>query len=103
MFDLEDGFLKTAQWSQRPHLTTKSYYRDVVLPSCDKFFFIEDTFHGKVQDDILPYNIFNEDGWNVHKLWIYHPDINIKRSYHLDGRDGHKKFTTDDNFWGYKE
>jgi hypothetical protein len=73
------------------------------LPSCDKFFFIEDTFHGKVQDDILPYDIFSEDGWNIHKLWIYHPDINIKRSYHLDGRDGHKKFTTDDNFWGYKE
>ncbi len=103
MFGLEDGFLKTAQWSQRPHLTTKSYYRDIVLPSCQKFFFIEDTFHGRVQDDILPYNIFNEDGWSIHKLWIYHPDVNIKRSYHLDGRDGHKKFTTDDNFWGYKE
>ena len=103
MFGLEDGFMKTAQWSQRPHLTTKSYYRDIVLPSCDKFFFIEDTFHGKVQDDILPYNIFNKEGWNMHKLWIYHPDINIKRSYHLDGRDGHKKFTTDDNSWGYKE
>jgi len=103
MFGLENGFMKTSQWSQRPHLSTVEYYRKVILPEVEDFAFIEDTTHGRIQDDISPYGIFSEDGWNKHKLWIYHPEGNIKRSYHLDGRDGHKKFTTDDNSWGYKE
>jgi hypothetical protein len=91
MFGLEDGFMKTTQWSQRPHLSTVKYYREIVLPFCDKQTFIEDRFHGKVQDD----------GWDAHKLWIYHPEGNIKRSYHLDGRQGTQKFTVDDEAWGY--
>ena len=103
MIELEDDFMKTAQWSQRPHLSRKEYYKDVVLPQCLDKFFIEDTFHGAVQDDILPYNSFSQGGWNKHKLWIYHPEGNIKRSYHLDGRKGTRKFTTDDDVWGYKE
>ena len=93
MFGLEDGFMRTTQWSQRPHLSTVKYYRDVVLPFSDEKTFIEDRFHGKVQDD----------GWDDHKLWIYHPEGNIKRSYHLDGRRGTQKFTADDDDWGYVE
>jgi hypothetical protein len=103
MFGIENEFMKTAQWSQRPHLTRKSYYKEVVLPSCKEVFFIEDTFHGKVQDDVMPYNKYDEEGWEKHKLWIYHPEGNIKRSYHLDGRQGTRKFTADDETWGYKE
>jgi len=103
MFGVEDGFMKTAQWSQRPHLSRKSYYKDIILPSCKDIFFIEDTFHGKLQDDVLPYDKYDEDGWQKHKLWIYHPDGHIKRSYHLDGRQGTRKFTVDDETWGYKE
>jgi hypothetical protein len=103
MLGLENGFMKTFQWSQRPHLTRVSYYKNVVLPSCKDRFFIEDTFHGKVQDDVMPYNIFNEDGWEKHKLWIYHPEGSIKRSYHLDGRQGTRKYTNDDDVWGYIE
>jgi hypothetical protein len=103
MFGLEDGFMKTAQWSQRPHLSTVEYYRDVILPFSDEKTFIEDRLHGKVQDDCLPYDTFSEDGWNTHKLWIYHPEGSIKRSYHLDGREGTRKFTSDDDHWGYKE
>ena len=103
MLGFEDGFMKTSQWSQRPHLSTVKYYKDVVLPFCEPKSFIEDRFHGKVQDDILPYNIFNQDGWDTHKLWIYHPEGNIKRSYHLDGRQGTQKFTIDDETWGYSE
>lgn len=103
MFGLEDGFMKTAQWSQRPHLTRTDYYKNIVLPNCKEIFFIEDTFHGRLQDEILPYDTFSEDGWNTHKLWIYHPEGNIKRSYHLDGREGTQKFTTDDDAWGYKQ
>jgi hypothetical protein len=93
MFGIEDGFMKTNQWSQRPHLSTVKYYRDIVLPFSDEQTFIEDRFHGKVQDD----------EWDVHKLWIYHPEGSIKRSYHLDGREGTQKFTVDDEAWGYKE
>jgi len=93
MLGLEDGFMKTTQWSQRPHLSTVKYYRDIVLPFSEENTFIEDRFHGKVQDD----------GWNIHKLWIYHPEGSIKRSYHLDGRQGTQKFTVDDDAWGYTE
>ena len=93
MFGLEDGFMKTTQWSQRPHLSTVKYYREMVLPVSNEKTFIEDKFHGVVQDD----------GWDKHKLWIYHPEGNIKRSYHLDGRRGTQKFTSDDDDWGYTE
>ena len=103
MLGLEDGFMKTSQWSQRPHLSTVKYYKDVVLPFCEPRSFIEDRFHGKVQDDIFPYEIFSQEGWDTHKLWIYHPEGNIKRSYHLDGRAGTRKFTEDDKAWGYIE
>jgi hypothetical protein len=103
MFGLEDGFMKTSQWSQRPHLSRVSYYRDIILPFSNEKTFIEDRFHGKVQDDCLPYDSFSQKGWEIHKLWIYHPEGNIKRSYHLDGREGTRKFTSDDDHWGYKE
>ena len=93
MLGIEDGFMKTLQWSQRPHLSLTKYYREVVLPACDDRTFIEDKFHGVVQDD----------GWDKHKLWIYHPEGSIKRSYHLDGRAGTRKFTQDDDVWGYTE
>jgi hypothetical protein len=103
MFGLENGFMKTSQWSQRPHLSTVEYYRKVILPEVEDFAFIEDTTHGRIQDDISPYGIFSEDGWNKHKLWIYHPEGNIKRSYHLDGRQGTRKYTSDDLIWGYSQ
>jgi hypothetical protein len=93
MLEKHGNFLQTVQWSQRPHLSLVEYYRNVVLPYSDEKTFIEDKFHGKVQ----------EDGWQSHKLWIYHPEGNIKRSYHLDGRAGTRKFTDDDLVWGYTE
>jgi hypothetical protein len=103
MLEKKGNFLQTIQWSQRPHLSLVKYYEDVVLPSCRENFFIEDTFHGKVQDDIMPYDTFSKNGWNIHKLWIYHPEGDIKRSYHLDGRAGTRKFTSDDEAWGLTE
>lgn len=103
MFGLEDGFMKTAQWSQRPHLSTVKYYKDIIIPFSNPQTFIEDRFHGKIQDDVLPNGTFYQHGWDKHKLWIYHPEGNIKRSYHLDGRQGTRKFTSDDDIWGYKE
>ena len=95
MLDIEGAFLKTIQWSQRPHLSLVSYYTSTVLKNVPQKTFIEDRFHGYVQDRV----------WEKNKLWIYYPDNgeNIKRSYHLDGRAGTKKFTSDDLDWGYTE
>lgn len=93
MLKKKGNFLKTIQWSQRPHLSLVEYYREEVLRVSDEKTFIEDKFHGVVQDD----------GWFKHKLWIYHPEGDIKRSYHLDGRAGTKKFTADDEAWGLTE
>ena len=93
MHGKEGNFMKTSQWSQRPHLSLTKYYRQVVLPFSEEKTFIEDRLHGKIQ---------TED-WINHKLWIYHPEDGIQRSYHLDGREGTRKFTSDDDIWGYKE
>lgn len=80
----ENGFLKTKQWSQRPHIASTEYYRKIM----DEFFtpesrtFIEDRMHGIVQGN----------DWEANKLHIYHPEGSIKRSYHLDGRQGAEKY-----------
>jgi len=103
MFGMSNGFMRTSQWSQRPHLSKVSYYKEVILPPLEDKTFIEDKTHGRIQDEISPYNNFSKDGWNKHKLWIYHPEGNIKRSYHLDGREGGRKFTSDDDVWFKKQ
>lgn len=88
---VENGFLKTSQWSQRPHLIQKSYY-DRLL---DRYFtddavcFIEDKMHGIVSEDYIRKGV---KGWANHKLWIYHPEGSIQRSYHTDGRQGEEKW-----------
>lgn len=95
----QDGlFLKTIQWSQRPHLSSVVYYRDTVLPTVRERFFIEDTYHGVVMND---WYTDGKYGWNKHKLVIYYPDdgVNIARSYTTDGREGGLKFTSDDEVW----
>jgi hypothetical protein len=95
MLGIQGNFMRTAQWSQRPHLSTVLYYKDSVMPYIPNMSFIEDTFHGVVQSDYLDNG---KIGWYKHRLWIYYPKNgnNIKRSYHLDGRDGTLKYTSDD-------
>lgn len=94
MLGVKDGFMRTVQWSQRPHLSTVLYYKEFVLPTLREKYFIEDTYHGTVMNDWVDYGRI---GWNKHRLWIYYPDSdNIKRSYHTDGREGGLKFTSDD-------
>lgn len=95
MLGIDKDFLRTVQWSQRPHLTTVLYYKDQVMPRIPERSFIEDTYHGVVHSDYLDNG---KIGWYKHRLWIYYPKLgkNIKRSYHLDGRGGNLKYTTDD-------
>lgn len=95
----KDGFRKTYQWSQRPHLSTVLYYKEVVLPSVGQRTFIEDGFHGVVINDWHNNGLI---GWYKHRLVIYYPENGIQRSYTTDGREGGRKFTSDDDTWGYK-
>lgn len=100
MLGTKGKFMRTVQWSQRPHLSSVLYYKEVVMPTLRKDFFIEDIYHGVVMND---WNEYGRIGWNKHRLWIYYPNSkNIKRSYTTDGRQGGKKFTSDDEVWGIK-
>lgn len=76
--------LKTNQWSQRPHIASTEYYRRILESnfSPEANTFIEDRMHSVCQ----------VEPWIDHKLTIYHPSGDIKRSYHLDGRQGAEKY-----------
>lgn len=89
--DVEDGFLRTSQWSQRPHLASKAYYERILKDNFTKNArcFIEDKMHGVVDQAFITGGL---QGWYQHRIWIYYPDEkNIKRSYHTDGRAGEAK------------
>lgn len=79
---------RTAQWSQRPHLASAAFYERMLStyfsPSAKTM--IEDVMHGRLQ------SICEVEGWDRFKLWMYHPEGNLKRSYHLDGRESDPKF-----------
>ena len=83
--------IKTVQWSQRPHLASTAFYRDML----DRFFtedsrtMIEDVIHGKVMVD---YNDEGLMGWYKWRVWLYAPEGNIKRSYTTDGRRDDPKY-----------
>lgn len=86
-------FIRTAQWSQRPHLTTKAYYQKLCnLFSENARTFFEDYLHGVIIDD---FNKFGIHGYNNWKVAIYAPEGNYKRSLHTDGRAGTEKFDKD--------
>ena len=89
--EVENGFLKTYQWSQRPHLITTAYFDSILQKNFteDAVCFIEDKMHGVVQDEVSRFGL---NGWYQHRIWIYHPEGSIKRSYHLDGREGEAKW-----------
>lgn len=82
---------KTMQWSQRPHLANVAFYKDIL----DRYFrpesrtMIEDHIHGIVQTDCIT---DRKLGWFKWRLWIYAPEGNMKRSYHLDGRGNEPKY-----------
>lgn len=84
--------LKTVQWSQRPHLADAEFYKRILKDhfSPEARTFIEDKMHGVV---ISAWKREQLQGWNKFKLWIYHPEGTIKRSYHLDGRGNEDKYS----------
>ena len=80
---------KTRQWSQRPHLASTAFYKDML----NRVFgdkaktMIEDIVHGRLIED-------SKDvmGWYYWRVWIYTPEGQIKRSYHIDGREDDPKY-----------
>ena len=98
--DLEEDeklmFVRTVQWSQRPHIASTAFYRRIMGEfSPDAKCFLEDKLHGVV------WNAYLADGkmaWNQWRLHIYHPDGNIRRSYHTDGRAGEEKYDDKQTF-----
>jgi len=87
---------RTAQWSQRPHVASTDYYKDMLHSyfSSEARCMIEDGIHGKLAEAFASRG---QVGWNEFKVWIYTPiSSDIKRSYHIDGRQGDSKF--DDKF-----
>lgn len=71
--------LRTRQWSQRPHLASTQYYRDI----CQKYWdneprFIEHIMYGLVAE--------GGDNYDEHRLHMYAPEGTLVRSLHLDGR-----------------
>lgn len=82
---------RTIQWSQRPHLASLAFYRDLLtryFPG-DERNFIEDVVYGKLA---VAHNVDGDMGWLGWRTWIYTPEGNIERSYHTDGREGASKF-----------
>jgi hypothetical protein len=84
MGDHIGDFALTRQWSQRPHLARVDYYKRILR----RFFssrsrtMIEDRMHGAVQDE----------SWEAHRLVVYLPEGNCKRSTHLDARESEPKY-----------
>lgn len=72
-------FWKTVQYSQRPHVALTDYYRDLlaIIPDSARTY-VEDCVYGPLVNS----------PWEHNKLGIYAPPGSIKRSYHLDGRQG---------------
>lgn len=82
--------VRTYQWSQRPHLASTAYYREKLAANFgpDARCFIEDVMVGVLERGFLSHG---EMGWHRNRVAIYHPEGNIRRSHHTDGRGDHPK------------
>lgn len=89
--DIEDDIQATYQWSQRPHLASTEFYKGML----EEFFppqaktMIEDLIYGRLES---AYRDRGKAGWDRFRVWLYNPGGDIKRSYHLDGREGDPKY-----------
>lgn len=83
--------IRTAQWSQRPHLIKRVFYLELLnkFASPNANCMIEDNLHGKIVDEVLERN-----KWDDYRIAIYAPDLPTGYcfAYHIDGRQGEDKF-----------
>ncbi len=83
--------LRTCQWSQRVHLASVAFYRELL----DRYFddrsrtFMEDRLHGPAAE---AYSRDGVMGWLTWRLWIYAPPGDIQRFYTTDGRGDEPKY-----------
>jgi hypothetical protein len=91
---------ETLQYSARPHLARTDWYRSMVetYMGSKSRTFTEDLLYGIIQAGPVGDGM-GEDGENRRTLWewsrmaLYHPPGGIRRSTHLDGRQGEPKGT----------
>jgi hypothetical protein len=91
-FDQVGQFVRTSQYSGRPHLAAVDWYEQALAEhfSPEANTYLEDVLHGTCSE---AYIVNGMDGWRKNRIWVYHPDGgNIKRSIHIDGRAGDPKF-----------
>lgn len=87
----EGSLWATYQWSQRPHVASTEFYKQML----ERYFppayrgMIEDRIYGVLES---AYRDRGKAGWDEFKLFMYYPEGDIKRSYHLDGREGQPKW-----------
>ncbi len=85
------SLIRTAQWSQRPHLLKVETYRELLSKwtTANANCMIEDAIHGHIVDDVLEH-----DNWDKYRIAIYAPDLptGFCFAYHIDGRQGEDKF-----------
>lgn len=84
--------LRTVQWSQRPHLASTGFYRRILANDFPAGYvgMIEDRLHSVVDSAWRDTGLA---GWHRYRLWMYSPEGQIKRSYHLDARGADPKWT----------
>jgi hypothetical protein len=83
-------FMRTIQWSQRPHIAKTLWYNKLLNTHfhITPISMIEDVMHSVVQTS------FQETGMDLFGLTIYTPEGNQLRSYHSDGRGDDQKIIT---------
>lgn len=84
-------YLRTVQWSQRPHLAHTQWYRWLIETyyARSSRCFVEDAAYGIVMHH---WNEYGMQGWEKFRLAVYSDPVpTFQRSYHLDGRGGEPK------------
>jgi hypothetical protein len=83
--------VRTWQWSQRPHVASTAFYRNILNAyfTKDCRTMIEDRMH----DLILSHRAtFGDENWQEWRLMMYTPEGNIRRTDTLDGRGSDPKY-----------
>lgn len=83
--------IRTAQWSQRPHIAKTEKYRQILRTYASERAncMIEDAIHGKIAS---LYDEKGKAGWNENKIAIYAPGDDYSFAYHIDGRGDESKY-----------
>lgn len=87
-------FLRTVQWSQRPHVARTDWYRDIMATyfGWGSRTMIEDVMHGVVQHMHTGDRTAVRKGFQKWRMAVWAPEENFKHSGHLDGREGDPKY-----------